>query len=139
VKRLDALADIRGGGTPSTKEPNFWNGDVLWCTPTDITGLSGFKYLSQTSRTITNIGLLASSAELIPIGSIVMTSRATIGECAINSVPMTTNQGFKNFIPFVFTDGEFLYYLLQTKKARIYWSVQWKHFLGNWQNTVDPF
>lgn len=116
VKRLDALADIRSGGTPSTTEPKFWNGDVLWCTPTDITGLGGFKYLSQTSRTITNIGLVASSAELIPVGSIVMTSRATIGECAINSVPMTTNQGFKNLIPFPSTDGEFLYYLLQTKK-----------------------
>lgn len=116
VKRLDALASIRSGGTPSTTEPKFWNGDVLWCTPTDITGLGGFKYLSQTSRTITQVGLIASSADLIPVGSIVMTSRATIGECAINSVPMTTNQGFKNFIPFPTTDGEFLYYLLQTKK-----------------------
>lgn len=116
VKRLDALADIRSGGTPSTTEPRFWNGNVLWCTPTDITGLGGFKYLSQTSRTITSIGLAASSAELIPVDSIVMTSRATIGECAINLVPMTTNQGFKNFIPSPSTDIEFLYYLLQTKK-----------------------
>ncbi len=116
VKRLDALADIRSGGTPSTTDTRFWNGDVPWCTPTDITGLGGFKYLRQTSRMITNIGLAASSAELIPVGSIVMTSRATIGECAINSVPMTTNQGFKNFIPFPSTDIEFLYYLLQTKK-----------------------
>jgi type I restriction enzyme S subunit len=116
VKRLDALADIRSGGTPSTGVPKFWNGEVLWCTPTDITGLDGYKYLSQTSRTITHAGLQSSSAELVPVGSVVMTSRATIGECAINSVPMTTNQGFKNFIPFPSTDGEFLYYLLQTKK-----------------------
>jgi type I restriction enzyme, S subunit len=116
VKRLDALADIRSGGTPSTTQPAFWNGDVLWCTPTDITALAGSKYLSQTTRMITNIGLQSSSAELIPSGSIVMTSRATIGECAINEVPVTTNQGFKNFIPYSCTDGEFLYYLLQTKK-----------------------
>ena len=116
VKRLDALADIRSGGTPSTAEAKFWNGDVLWCTPTDITGLAGFKYLSHTSRTITREGLQASSAELIPVGSIVMTSRATIGECAINAFPVTTNQGFKNFVPLPSTDGEFLYYLLQTKK-----------------------
>jgi type I restriction enzyme S subunit len=56
VKRLDALADIRSGGTPSTGVPKFWNGEVLWCTPTDITGLDGYKYLSQTSRTITHAG-----------------------------------------------------------------------------------
>ena len=116
VKRLDAVADIRSGGTPSTNQPEFWDGDILWCTPTDITALSGFKYLTQTARTITTHGLKASSAELIPAHSVVMTSRATIGECAINALPVATNQGFKNFIPFDTMDGEFLYYLLQTKK-----------------------
>jgi len=116
VKRLNAVAEIRSGGTPSTSQPEFWDGDILWCTPTDITALSGFKYLTQTARTITTQGLKASSAELIPAHSVVMTSRATIGECAINALPVATNQGFKNFIPFETTDGEFLYYLLQTKK-----------------------
>jgi type I restriction enzyme, S subunit len=115
-KRLDAVSEIRSGGTPSTNQPEFWDGDILWCTPTDITALNGRKYLSQTARTITVQGLKASSAELIPDRSVVMTSRATIGECAINTVPVATNQGFKNFIPFQDTDGEFLYYLLQTKK-----------------------
>ncbi len=116
VKALGDVAEIRSGGTPSTNQPEFWDGDVLWCTPTDITGLKGFKYLRQTSRTITTQGLKCSSAELVPAYSVVMTSRATIGECAINAVPVATNQGFKNFVPFQTTDGEFLYYLLQTKK-----------------------
>ena len=58
----------------------------------------------------------ASSAELIPANSVVMTSRATIGECAINASPLATNQGFKNFVPSEETDVEFLYYLLQTQK-----------------------
>jgi len=116
VKRLNAVAEIRSGGTPSTNRPEFWNGDILWCTPTDITALNEFKYLSQTARTITTQGLKASSAELIPAYSVVMTSRATIGECAINTVPVATNQGFKNFVPLQDIDGEFLYYLLQTKK-----------------------
>ena len=116
VKRLDAVSEIRSGGTPSTSQPDFWDGDILWCTPTDITALSGRKYLSQTARTITAQGLKASSAELIPAQSVVMTSRATIGECAMNTVPVATNQGFKNFTPFQDIDGEFLYYLLQTKK-----------------------
>ncbi|CAN7367545.1 restriction endonuclease subunit S [Variovorax sp. LjRoot178] len=116
VKRLNELADIRSGGTPSTVEPHFWDGDVPWCTPTDITALGGHKYLSETSRTITHHGLKASSAEIIPADSIVMTSRATIGECAINTIPVSTNQGFKNFIPFATTDVNFLYYLLMTQK-----------------------
>jgi type I restriction enzyme S subunit len=116
VKRLDELAEIRSGGTPSTAQPQFWDGDVLWCTPTDITALNGHKYLGDTSRKITQLGLKSSSAEMIPAKSIVMTSRATIGECAINTDPISTNQGFKNFIPFEAVDVEFLYYLLLTQK-----------------------
>ncbi|MFA5265431.1 MAG: restriction endonuclease subunit S, partial [Opitutaceae bacterium] len=116
VKKLEELAEIRSGGTPSTKQPQFWSGDILWCTPTDITGLNGYKYLSETCRKITLQGLKCSSAEMIPASSIVMTSRATIGECAINKVPVTTNQGFKNFVPFENVYVEFLFYLLLTKK-----------------------
>ena len=116
VKRLDALADIRSGGTPSTSDPRFWDGEIPWCTPTDITDLNGHKYLGETARMITPLGLNASSAEMIPAHSVVMTSRATIGECAINTVPVSTNQGFKNFIPFETTDVDFLYYLLITQK-----------------------
>jgi type I restriction enzyme S subunit len=116
VKRLSDIAEIRSGGTPSTAQPSFWDGDILWCTPTDITALKGHKYLSETSRKITVQGLKYSSAEMIPANSIVMTSRATIGECAINTVPVSTNQGFKNFVLFETVDVEFLYYLLTTKK-----------------------
>jgi len=116
VKCLGQLADIRSGGTPSTLRSEFWDGDILWCTPTDITGLDGCKYLGNTSRKITALGLKASSAEIIPAMSVVMTSRATIGECAINRAPLSTNQGFKNFVPFDDVDVEFLYYLLTTQK-----------------------
>jgi len=115
VKRLEELAEIRSGGTPSTTQPQFWDGDILWCTPTDITALKGHKYLIETSRKITLHGLKGSSAEIIPANSIVMTSRATIGECAINTVPVSTNQGFKNFVPFEAVDVDFLYYLLRTQ------------------------
>lgn len=116
VKRLDELAEIRSGGTPSTGQPRFWDGGVPWCTPTDITALSGHKYLRETSRTISLEGLKASSAEMIPPNSVIMTSRATIGECAVNVVPVSTNQGFKNFVPFAGTNADFLYYLLGTQK-----------------------
>lgn len=109
---LQRLADIRSGGTPSTRQAEFWDGAIPWCTPTDITALAGAKHISETERSISDKGQKASSAEMLPAGTIVMTSRATIGECAIASVPLTTNQGFKNFIPRDTTCGEFLYYLL---------------------------
>jgi type I restriction enzyme S subunit len=117
TRLLPDLADIRSGGTPSTNDPAAWDGDIAWCTPTDITALAGRKYLTSTARQITAHGLKQSSAEVIPAGSVVMTSRATIGECAINTIPMTTNQGFKNFVPFETVDAEFLYYLLTTQKT----------------------
>jgi type I restriction enzyme S subunit len=116
VRSLSDLASIRSGGTPSTAQAQFWDGDILWCTPTDITALNGRKYLSDTVRKITRQGFQSSSAELIEANSIVMTSRATIGECAINVLPVATNQGFKNFIPFDDVDVEFFYYLLLTQK-----------------------
>jgi type I restriction enzyme S subunit len=119
VNQLEKLAEIYSGGTPSTLQSHYWEGDILWCTPTDITALNGYKYLTRTNRTITNLGLKNSSAEMIPANSIVMTSRATIGECAINQVPVTTNQGFKNFVPYENVDVEFLYYLLKLKKQQL--------------------
>lgn len=118
-KPLSSVAEIRSGGTPSTSNPDYWNGEVLWCTPTDITALKGFKYLETTERKITAAGLAVSSAEVIPPNSIIMTSRATIGECAINTTPLTTNQGFKNLVPLKGTDAEFLYYLMLTQKENL--------------------
>ena len=115
--KLGDVADIKSGGTPSTINKNFWNGHIPWCIPTDITKLKGAKYLIETNKKITNLGLKKSSAELIPSNSIIMTSRATIGECAINKHPVATNQGFKNFIPKSQIDTDFLFYLLQSKKA----------------------
>jgi len=115
---LRSIADIRSGGTPSTSKRDFWDGGIPWCTPTDITALHGRKYLTTTERTISSAGLRSSSAELVPPHSVIMTSRATIGECAINTVPMSTNQGFKNLIPTGF-DGEYLYYLMTTQKSRL--------------------
>ncbi|TXI82823.1 MAG: restriction endonuclease subunit S, partial [Cupriavidus sp.] len=112
----DQLAEIRSGGTPSTSRPDFWDGDVLWVTPTDISALDGRKFLETTARKITELGLKASSAEIIPASSVVMTTRATIGECAINVVPLSTNQGFKNFVPRSSVDVGFLFYLLTTQK-----------------------
>jgi type I restriction enzyme S subunit len=119
VKRLGDVGEIKSGGTPSTSQGAFWDGGVPWCTPTDITALDGRKYLTTTARTISPSGLQASSAEIIPPQSLIMTTRATIGECAINTLPMTTNQGFKNIVPSPVVGTEFLYYLMSTQKQRL--------------------
>ncbi|MFD6673173.1 restriction endonuclease subunit S [Rhodococcus zopfii] len=87
------IADIGGGGTPKTGIPEYWDGEILWATPTDITGLD-IPAIGSTSRSITQEGLANSSAKLYPAGSILMTSRATIGAFAVAEVPVAVNQGF---------------------------------------------
>ena len=92
-KTFADIAVVSGGGTPSTKTPNYWDGEVWWATPTDMTALSG-PYLRSTSRTISEAGLAACSSKLFAPGAILMTSRATIGSLAVNEVPTAVNQGF---------------------------------------------
>jgi len=100
--------EIYGGTTPSTKNDEFWGGDIFWATPTDITALNG-PWLLNTSRTITHSGLKATSSILHPENAILMTSRATIGKTALASTPITTNQGFivihapKDLVPWLFS------------------------------------
>jgi type I restriction enzyme S subunit len=87
------VAEVGGGGTPRTSVEEYWSGDIHWATPTDITNLRA-PYLEHTSRMITRSGLDACSSRLHPEGSILMTSRATIGAFAIAQVPLAVNQGF---------------------------------------------
>lgn len=83
-----------GGGTPSKKEPAFWeDGEIRWFTPSDLTK-SGLRYAAEPEWRITPEGLARSSARLFPPGSVLMTSRATLGVLAIATVEATTNQGF---------------------------------------------
>ncbi|WP_020007164.1 restriction endonuclease subunit S [Salinicoccus albus] len=110
--KLEDVAEISGGGTPSRQKVEYWNGEVKWATPTDITKNNN-KYLYNTEDTITEEGLNRSSAKLIPENNVLMTSRASIGKCVINKIPTATNQGFTNFISKKYKiDSEFLYYQL---------------------------
>lgn len=117
-KSISELADIQSGGTPSTINEEYWNGEIRWCTPSDITKNKGI-YLEDTERRITESGVENSSAILLPIGTILLCTRATIGEMAIASTPMCTNQGFKNLIPREGVDSLFLYYILHTVKKEM--------------------
>ena len=93
-----ASLEVYGGGTPSTKNETYWGGDIHWLTPTDVTSL-GSPILFETARKLTEDGLNACSSKLHPAGSIMMTSRATIGAFAINQYPAATNQGFIVAVP----------------------------------------
>lgn len=88
-----SFADVHGGATPKTSESSYWDGGLAWTTPTDVTRLPS-PYLFTTSRTISDHGLRSCAAVMHPVGTILMTSRATIGVFAVNQVPTATNQGF---------------------------------------------
>jgi len=107
------LAQIVSGGTPKSSVPAYWDGGIAWCTPTDITGEPG-RYLHRTERTISRAGLEGSAASLLPEGSILLCTRATIGALKIAARPIATNQGFKSLIPRPGVSSEFLYYKLST-------------------------
>jgi len=119
IKTLGEICDIVSGGTPKTTKSEFWNGDIKWCTPTDITSCKT-KYLFETKKTITKKGLDSSSAQLLPLGTLLLCSRATIGEIKIAGIEICTNQGFKSLICKPTVSNEFLYYrILQSKSLLI--------------------
>src|SRR5262249_37092824 len=118
VKRLEQLADIFSGSTPKTTESSFWDGSIKWCTPTDITNCPG-KYLLETERTISSLGLATCAASLLPAGALLLCSRATIGEIRIAACEVCTNQGFKSLVCKEGVNNEFLYYKLLTMKQQM--------------------
>ncbi|MFN3973534.1 MAG: restriction endonuclease subunit S, partial [Gemmobacter sp.] len=88
---------VVGGSTPSTKEPDFWDGGVNWATPKDLSTLAA-PVLLETSRTISAAGLAKISSGLLPVGSLLLSSRAPIGYLAIAEMPVAINQGFIGMI-----------------------------------------
>lgn len=102
---------IVSGATPPTGKPEYWNGDIKWITPAEI-GESEY-IISNTIRHITQKGKDIAHLELMPKGTILLSSRAPIGKLAITNVEMTCNQGFKNLIPKSRLTSIFLYYYLK--------------------------
>jgi len=117
--RLDEIGQVVGGGTPSSKVNAYWNGDVGWVTPADLSGYQ-FKHIGNGSRDITELGLKKSSAKLHPKNTVLMTSRAPIGYLAIADKPVATNQGFQSIrCNEDIADFNFIYYLLGAYKEGI--------------------
>ena len=109
-RSLGSLGDCVSGGTPDTRRAEYWGGEHVWCTPSDIPDSS--PVIRSTERTITDEGLKASSATLVPSGALIVCTRASVGESAITGVPLATNQGFKSLVFGEDVCPEFIYYSL---------------------------
>ncbi|MDY3216948.1 MAG: restriction endonuclease subunit S [Sodaliphilus sp.] len=117
--KLSEIGEIVGGATPSTKISEYYNGDIPWISPKDLSNFEG-KYISCGSKNITELGFNSCSCKILPKGSVLFSSRAPIGYIAIAKNSLCTNQGFKSVIPnSSIIDSEFLYYTLVFNKENI--------------------
>jgi len=113
-KKISECAEVVGGGTPSTKKNEYWQGDIPWISPRDLSKNSS-KYITHGDRNISKEGLENSSAKILPSNSLLFSSRAPIGYLAINKKPVATNQGFKSLILKEEHDVEYFYYLFKDR------------------------
>lgn len=95
-RKLGEVAEIVGGGTPSTGISEYWEGDIDWYSPAEI---DSQIYVSESQKKITELGLQKSSAKILPVGTVLFTSRAGIGNTAILAKHGSTNQGFQSIVP----------------------------------------
>jgi type I restriction enzyme S subunit len=115
IVQLQDIGKIVSGGTPSTKVAEYWEEEICWISPADLSGYNQ-KYISKGNKSISKFGLENSSAKLMPKGSILFSSRAPIGYVAIASNSLATNQGFKSIIPNENIFNEYIYYYLKSAK-----------------------
>ncbi len=112
LRKLGDVCRVVGGSTPSSGIEEYWNGDIVWITPTDLGKLEEI-HITSSARQITQKGYDNCRAEVVPVGSVVLSSRAPIGHLGIAGVPLCTNQGCKTFIPSEDIDSRFLYFALK--------------------------
>jgi len=124
-KKLGEVAEVVGGGTPDSTNEAYWKGDVQWFTPSEIRS----KFAEDSKRTISQLGLKKSSARVLPIGAILLTSRATIAEVSIATRECTTNQGFQSLIVQEGHHNEFVYYWIVENKKEFLRKSQGSTFL----------
>ena len=110
IKKLGEVCEVIGGSTPKTSDDTFWDGDYYWISPAE---LDGSKYVYSTTRTITDAGIRSAHLQILPIGTVLLSSRAPIGKVAITKVPMYCNQGFKNLVCGKDLINEYVYWFLK--------------------------
>jgi len=115
VKKLGEIGEIVSGGTPSTKVTEYWNGNISWISPADLSGYKE-KIILKGRKSISDSGLKNSSSRLMPKGSVLFSSRAPIGYVVIAGNEVCTNQGFKSIIPNKSIFSDYLFYFLKASK-----------------------
>ena len=113
VKPLKRVFKIINGGTPSSSEESYWNGEIVWVTPNDLSKLTE-ACIVDSERKITQDGLHNCSARIVPKGSIVISTRAPIGYVAIAGVPLCTNQGCKSLVAINKVNPKYFYYWMHS-------------------------
>lgn len=117
--RLGNITAIVGGGTPSSQVTEYYEGGKIpWVSPADLSDFNE-KYISSGRKHITELGLLKSSARMLPKGTVLLSSRAPIGYVAITANELCTNQGFKSFLPSKVFMPDFLYWFLKSNKEKL--------------------
>jgi len=119
--KIKNIGKIISGSTPSTNISEYWNGEYLWITPAELNDDSFI--INSTNRKLTYLGVKTSSLIELPIGTVLLSSRAPIGKVAIVGENMFCNQGFKNIIPNEKINSIYLYYVFKEKK-------EYLNFLG---------
>ena len=114
-KSLGEIAEVIGGGTPSTTIGEYWEGDIVWLTPTEISSQDG-KVVSDSIRKITDLGFKNSGAQMLPKDSVILTSRASVGFVALAGKELCTNQGFQSLIPKPSVLSKFLMFWIQLNR-----------------------
>ena len=126
--KVGELVDIKGGGTPSTKNSSFWGGDIVWSSPRDLAN-QRCHFLMRTDKTITKQGLLKISSGMLPAGTLLLSSRAPIGYIAFAGVDMAINQGYIAFLPKAKLSNYFMYFWLKNNIQKIKDSANGSTFL----------
>ena len=111
-RKMGDVATIIGGSTPRTDRPEYFGGDIPWITPSDLSKHTT-KTISHGARNISAEGLQNSGASLLPVGTILFSTRAPIGYVAITATQVATNQGFKSFVMKNEVISDYVYYYLQ--------------------------
>jgi type I restriction enzyme, S subunit len=118
LARLGECCDVKSGATPKTDIEKYWGGEIRWATPKDISRLDD-PYLVDTPDKITAEGYRSCSTQLLPVGTVLVSSRAPIGLVAIAGVEMCTNQGFKSLVPGPAVHSNYLYHCMKANSARL--------------------
>jgi len=128
VKRLKYIFKVISGSTPKSSESSYWDGNIPWITPEDL-GMLTDNLITTTTRTITNLGYQSCGTTLVPVGSLILSTRAPIGHLAIAGTMLCTNQGCRSLVYRNTNNKYFFYYQLLSAKAELHSRGQGSTFL----------